>query len=83
MSLRSRLMLSVALALIISLAAAGGLASFRAVQSVETELRSALDVSERMVRNAANRSLEFEDAEEYLRLLIAAFADNRHVNARP
>ncbi len=81
MSLRFRLILFIALALLASLATAGGMASFRAAQSVEVELAAALDIGEHLVRNAAARSHDTAQTDAYLRQLVSVFADDRHVTA--
>lgn len=81
MSLRFRLILFIALALVTSLAAAGGLASFRAAQSVETELKAALDVGEHIVRSATANFSHTDGPDDQLRQLVSIFADDRHVSA--
>jgi two-component system, NarL family, sensor histidine kinase UhpB len=81
MPLRLRLMVLVALVLLASLAAGSVLVAWRAANSVQTELRAALDVGARTVRNGYDDLAGTNDGERELRHLIATFNGNRHVRA--
>jgi two-component system sensor histidine kinase UhpB len=78
MSLRAQFIISVVLALVLSLAAEGALASWQARQSVENEMRLALDAGDRIVDNAL-LSLPAAGTDAYLTRLVRSFDDNRHV----
>lgn len=81
MSLRIRLLISIASALLASFALCAGLACWHAARSVRTELTAAIDVGAQTVRNAIE---DFDTsagiAGEPLRL-VATFDGNRHVRA--
>jgi two-component system sensor histidine kinase UhpB len=81
MPLRMRLIVLVALVLLMSLAAGSVLVGWRAANSVRTELRAALDVGARTVRNGYDDLGGTRDGEGELRHLIATFNGNRHVRA--
>jgi two-component system sensor histidine kinase UhpB len=81
MPLRVRLVALVALVLLLSIAGGGALVAWRAIQSVQTELRAALDVGARTVRNGYADVANSEGAARELRHLVATFDGNRHVRA--
>jgi two-component system sensor histidine kinase UhpB len=80
MPLRFQLMIIVAVGLIVSLALGGGVAWWNAASTVETELASALTVSERVARNTLDHLPEGSQA-RYIEQLVATFDGNRHVRA--
>jgi two-component system, NarL family, sensor histidine kinase UhpB len=80
-SLRIRLMISIAVVLFVCLAIGGVLAYWHAVTKVETELRGALAVGARTVRNAmADRRAE-RLPRELLESLVTNFNGHRHLRA--
>lgn len=81
MSLRSRLFLAVAAALLASLVLGGTLAGWRARRSVLAELSAALEASARTVRAGLDDASLAADPRADARRLVAAFAPNRHVRA--
>ncbi|MBV8652640.1 MAG: histidine kinase, partial [Alphaproteobacteria bacterium] len=86
MSLRLRLIASIALVLVVSLAIGGALACWHAGRSVRTEMRAALAVGEQTVRNAlaslpAPGDTEAESTASHLKRLIDSFDGDRHVRA--
>ncbi|GGF18512.1 sensor histidine kinase [Aliidongia dinghuensis] len=80
-SLRVRLMGSVALALILSLALGGALTIRQARHSVARELGSALVVARQTVHASLDNLASQADPASDLRQLVAAFDGNRHVRA--
>jgi len=81
MSLQLRLIASIMLVLIVSLALGGALACWHAARSVETELQAALKVGEHSVENAINQLPQAQDAGQELARLIGTFDGDRHVLA--
>jgi two-component system sensor histidine kinase UhpB len=81
MSLRYRLILSIALMLLISLTIGGGVAWLHAVRSVATEMDAALEVGEHTVRTAIPYMGSGDDGTARLRQLVATFDDDRHLRA--
>jgi len=81
MPLRMRLIVLVALVLLVSLGAGSVLVGWRAANSIQTELRAALDVGARTVRNGYDDLAGTSDGERELRHLIGTFNGNRHVRA--
>lgn len=81
MTLRVRLIALVGLVLLISITSGGTLVAWRAMHSVQTELRAALDVGARTVRNGYADVAETDGAAKELRHLVATFDGNRHVRA--
>jgi two-component system sensor histidine kinase UhpB len=88
MSLRSRLIISIALALLASLALGGSFACWHAAQSVRTEMRAALAVARQTIRNAVDRLPESGnpmpqpgDRRRDLRQAVATFDGDRHIRA--
>jgi two-component system, NarL family, sensor histidine kinase UhpB len=80
-SLQLRLVASILLVLVVSLALGGVLACWHAARSVETELQAALDVSAHSVGNAMNQLAQSPDPGQDLGRLIATFDGDRHVLA--
>ncbi|HWU55076.1 MAG TPA: hypothetical protein VN175_06205, partial [Rhizomicrobium sp.] len=78
MSLRGQFFLSVGLALVLSLSVLGVVALGHARTSVDTEMRKALEASDRIVDNAL-LSLPQDGQNVYLERLVRSFDDNRHV----
>jgi two-component system sensor histidine kinase UhpB len=78
MSLRVQFLLSVALALAISLMVEATIACRQARQSVANEMRKALEASDRIVDNAL-LSLPATGTDVYLSHLVRSFDGNRHV----
>lgn len=81
MSLRSRLFLAVAAALMASLVLGGALAGWRARRSVLAELSAALEAGARTVRAGLDDAVVAPDPRADASRLVAAFAPNRHVHA--
>ena len=78
MSLRGQFILSVVLALLLSLSVLGVVACWHARASVDNEMRMALEAGDRIVDNAL-LSLPRQDQDPYLERLVRSFDDNRHV----
>jgi len=81
MPLRVRLIALVGLVLLASLACGSALIAWHAAASVRTELRAALDVGTRTIRNGFDDLSRSSDLPAGLRQLIATFNGNRHVRA--
>ena len=81
MSLRLRLILSIGLALLASLAFGGTIALWEAGRQVETEMRSAIVVAERVAQAAVADLSRGENQYQQLQHLIRQFDDDRHVQA--
>jgi two-component system sensor histidine kinase UhpB len=81
MSLRFRLIVSIALVLVISLVFGGALACWHAGRSVRTEMRAALVVSEQTVRNTLANRPASDSTQHHLERLIGSFDGDRHVQA--
>ncbi len=81
MSLRLRLIASIALVLIVSLALGGALACWHAGRSVRTEMRAALAVGEQTVRNALASLPAADGTLRPLERLVDSFDHDRHVQA--
>jgi two-component system, NarL family, sensor histidine kinase UhpB len=81
MPLRMRLIASIALVLLASLGCGSVLVAWRAAGSVQTELRAALDVGTKTVRNGVDELTRADDRTHELRRLVATFDGNRHVRA--
>ena len=81
MPLRARLIALVGLVLLASLACGSALIAWHAAASVRTELRAALDVGTRTIRNGFDDLSRSSDRAADLRHLIATFNGNRHVRA--
>ena len=78
-SLRLRLMISIAAALLVCLAIGSVLAYWHAVSKVETELRAALAVGARTVRNAVADGQAEKLPRELLESLVTNFNGHRHL----
>ena len=81
MPLRVRLIVLIGLVLVISLAGGAMLVAWRAAHSVQTELRAALDVGTKTIRNGYDDIAGTDDRAKELRRLVATFNGNRHVRA--
>ena len=81
MPLRVRLIVLIGLVLLISLACGSALVGWRAANSVRTELRAALDVGIKTIRNGIDGLVGVDDRAGELRQLVATFNGNRHVRA--
>ena len=81
MPLRARLIALVGLVLLASLACGSALIAWHAAASVRTELRAALDVGTRTIRNGFDDLSRSSDRAADLRHLVATFNGNRHVRA--
>lgn len=81
MPLRIRLIALVGLVLLASLACGSVLVGWHAANSVQTELRAALDVGANTIRNGFDDLLHSDSRAADLRHLIATFDGNRHVRA--
>jgi two-component system, NarL family, sensor histidine kinase UhpB len=79
MSLRFRLIGLIAIVLAVSLAIDGTIVFFNASRSVQTEMRSALQVGEQIVKSALKLLPEVTDRRRGLEELVAAFNGNRHL----
>jgi two-component system sensor histidine kinase UhpB len=80
-SLRLRLVISIGLALLASLAFGGTIALWEAGRQVETEMRSAIVVAERIAQAAIADLSRGENQYQQLEHLIRQFDDDRHVQA--
>ena len=81
MSLRLRLIISIGLGLLASLAFGGTIALWDAARQVDTELRSAIVVAERIAQAAIGDSSRGESRHQQLERVIRQFDDDRHVQA--
>jgi two-component system sensor histidine kinase UhpB len=81
MPLRVRLIALIGLVLLASLASGSVLVGWHAASSVRTELRAALDVGAKTIRNGIDEAGRAEDAAGAARHLTATFDGNRHVRA--
>lgn len=81
MTLRTRLVAAIALALALSLLLGGALAAWHARRSVRAEVQTALVVATHTVRNDTAGLAQADDAHAELLRLVAAFDGNRHVVA--
>ena len=81
MPLRVRLIALIGSVLLVSLACGSALVAWRAAHSVRTELRAALDVGTKTIRNGLDELAASGDRANELRRLVATFNGNRHVRA--
>jgi two-component system sensor histidine kinase UhpB len=81
MSLQMRLLGCVALALVVSLALGGAIASWNASRSARAEMRGALAIGEQTVRHALDDLPRSTDPRSDLERLIAAFDGDRNLRA--
>jgi two-component system, NarL family, sensor histidine kinase UhpB len=79
MSLRIRLICLIALVLVLSLAVEDTIVSFNASRSVPTEMNSALQVGQQIVKSALAGLPESPDPRRSLEDLVASFKGNRHL----
>jgi two-component system sensor histidine kinase UhpB len=75
------LIISIGLGLLASLAFGGAIALWAAARQVETEMRSALAVAERIAQAAIEESARGANRSQRLERLIREFDDNRHLQA--
>jgi two-component system sensor histidine kinase UhpB len=80
-SLRVRLIVSIALVLILMLVVGSALLYWQAVQEVGAELRASLDVGAHTVHNAVDDIEEAATPLRHLELLVADFDGDRHLQA--
>jgi len=81
MPLRVRLIALIGLVLLVCLAGGSVLVIWHAANSVRTELRAALGVGSRTVRNGIDDLTRADDQVSAMRHLVAMFNGNRHVRA--
>jgi two-component system, NarL family, sensor histidine kinase UhpB len=81
MPLRVRLIASIGLVLLASLACGSVLVGWHAANSVRTELRAALDVGANTISNGLAEFVHSDDRADELRHLVGTFNGNRHVRA--
>jgi two-component system sensor histidine kinase UhpB len=81
MPLRVRLIISIGVVLLVSLACGSALVGWRAASSVRTELRAALDVGAKSIDNGIDELVRSHEGAGGLRRLIGTFNGNRHVRA--
>src|ERR1700722_10194964 len=81
MPLRMRLIVLIGVVLMVSLACGSVLVGWHAAGSVRTELRAALDVGAKTIRNGVDELVRSDDRARELRHLVATFNGNRHVRA--
>src|SRR5277367_4483327 len=81
MPLRVRLIALIGSVLLVSLACGSVLVAWRAAHSVRTELRAALDVGTKTIRNGIDELASPQDDANELRHLVTAFNGDRHVRA--
>jgi two-component system sensor histidine kinase UhpB len=81
MPLRARLIALIGVVLLASLACGSTLVGWHAASSVQTELRAALDVGTKTIRNGIDEVDRSDDRASELRHLVATFNGNRHVRA--
>jgi hypothetical protein len=80
-SLRLRLIVSITLGLLASLAFGGALTFWHAAHQVQTEMQAAIAVGEHIARNVVDDSKLSTDRRQRLDRLIAEFDGNRHLQA--
>jgi two-component system, NarL family, sensor histidine kinase UhpB len=80
-SLRLRLLVSIGLGLLASLAFGGGFAFWDAARQVEIEMRAAIAAGERIAQTAVDDSNQEADRQKRLQRLIMEFDGNRHIQA--
>jgi two-component system, NarL family, sensor histidine kinase UhpB len=81
MPLRMRLIALIGVVLLACLACGSMLVGWHAASSVQTELRAALDVGTKTIRNGIDEVDRSDDRASELRHLVATFNGNRHVRA--
>jgi two-component system sensor histidine kinase UhpB len=80
-SLRSRLLFSIFITLLLSLVAGGAFTYWHAVKKIETEMNAAIGVGGRIAHNAVDDAEEAVDPPRRLELLVADFHGDRHLHA--
>jgi two-component system sensor histidine kinase UhpB len=80
-SLRSRLLFSIFVTLLLSLAAGAAFTYWHAVKKIETEMDAAVAVGGRIAHNAVDDTEEATDPPRRLELLVADFHGDRHLRA--
>lgn len=81
MSLRSRLLISIFVTLLLSLVVGGAFTYWHAVKKIETEMNAAIAVGGRIAHNAVDDAEEAVDPPRRLALLVADFDGDRHLRA--
>jgi two-component system sensor histidine kinase UhpB len=81
MSLRARVVLSIALVFLVGMSGGAGLAGWHARRSIDQELRAGLASGQQTVRRALDNLARSDDPGRDLRQLTAAFDGDRHVQA--
>jgi len=81
LSLRSRLLYSIFLTLVLTLAAGAAFTYWHAVRKIETEMQAAIAVGGRIAHNAVDDAEEAVDPPRRLELLVADFHGDRHLQA--
>lgn len=81
MSLRAKLLLSIAAGVLLTFLLGGAMIHSHATRKVETEMRAALAVGARFVTNAVDDFDQFADPHRRLSLLVADFDGDRHLRA--
>jgi two-component system sensor histidine kinase UhpB len=81
LSLRSRLLFSIFITLVLSLVAGSAFTYWHAVKKIETEMDAAIGVGGRIAHNAVDDAEEAVDPPRRLELLVADFHGDRHLRA--
>ena len=81
MSLRNRLLFSIFLTLLLSLAAGAAFTYWHAVAKIETEMQAAIAVGGRFAHNAVDDAEDPVNPQRRLDLLVADFDGDRHLRA--
>lgn len=81
MSLRLRLVASIALALLATLGLGSVLVYWHAITKVDTEMKAAIGVGSRIAHNAVDDAEETSNPRRRLELLVADFDGDRHIRA--
>ncbi len=81
MSLRSRLLFSIFITLLLSLAAGAAFTYWHALAKIETEMQAAIGVGGRFAHNAVDDAGEPINPQRRLNLLVADFDGDRHLRA--
>jgi len=80
-SLRNRLLFSIVLTLLLSLAAGAAFTYWHALEKIETEMQAAIAVGGRFAHNAVDDAEEPTNPQRRLDLLVADFDGDRHLRA--
>jgi two-component system sensor histidine kinase UhpB len=81
LSLRSRLLVSIFLTLLLSLLAGAAFTYLHALEKIETEMQAAIGVGGRFGHNAVDDVDEYSNPRRRLELLVADFDGDRHLRA--